>query len=313
MDRKAYRHSFLRPFFFVAVLAAVAFCCLLASCASTPVSEAASPDTYRVRPLAGRGKDKTIFEFIGYKSNVNLLAVAASASFQDSFFLDMLGGSVKDNDFYTSGYEYWRDLRDALPMKHFPYSLAESGIASDESGLYFGDYTPQDLAVYQGSHRYVTFVDVMESHISWMDSGRLQKAFASTGGALTLGGILGGLIVFDDGFNFKDISVADKVGLSISGVSVLLGQLCLIPSLAKPKTAFAVHVKYALCVYDTQQKKLVERKLVDFTQEDEFKGSFESDKTDKSIVYSYYSQCLANQMLKEYEKLVASRADGWGM
>ena len=306
-------HILHRRFFCAPAIAAAVFCWLFVSCASTPISEAASPDTYRVRPLTAEGKDKTVFEFIGYKSNVNLLAVAASASAKESFVLDMLGGSVRDNDFYTSGYEYWRDLRDALPMKHFPYALAESGIASDESKLYFGDYTPQDLAVYQGSHRYVTFVDVLESHISWVDSGRFQKAFASTGGALTLGGLLGGLIVFDNGFNFNDLSVGDKVGLSLSGVSVLLGQLCLIPSLTKPKTAFTVRVKYALCVYDTQQKKLVERKVVDFTQEDEFKGSFESDKTDKSVVYNFYSQCLANQMLQEYENLVASRADGWGL
>ncbi|MBP5442216.1 MAG: hypothetical protein J6Y60_03165 [Treponema sp.] len=44
---------------------------------------------------------------------------------------------------------------------------------------------------------------------------------------------------------------------------------------------------------------------MNFNQEDTFKGSFESDDTDKEIVYKYYSQCLANLLLKEYEKISA--------
>ena len=79
----------------------------------------------------------------------------------------------------------------------------------------------------------------------------------------------------------------------------------MLPSLFTPSTSFVARGKYAICVYDTVQKKLIKRKVVNFNQEDTFKGSFESDDTDKEIVYKYYSQCLANLLLKEYEKISA--------
>ena len=257
---------------------------------SRPINEAAAPEVYKIFLSPAKENDEPLFDFIGYKSNINLLAVASSASPQESFVLDLLGVSVRDNDAYTSGYEYWRDLRDAIPMKRLPYALAESRIATDESALYFGDFTPQDLAVYQGKHRYVTFVDVLESHIFWIDSGRFQKALATTGSALTIAGVAGGLVIFDRGFDFDNLSSSEIAGLALSGTGILLGQLCLIPSLFKPKTAFTVRVRYALCVYDTRQKKLVERKIIDFLQEDTFKGSFESGKTDKKLICCAFCQ-----------------------
>ncbi|MBP5175517.1 MAG: hypothetical protein ILP07_06370 [Treponema sp.] len=77
----------------------------------------------------------------------------------------------------------------------------------------------------------------------------------------------------------------------------------MIPSFFTPTTDFYARGKYAICVYDTVQKKLIIRKIVNFVQEDSFKGSFESDDTDKEMVYKYYGQCLSNLLLREYEKL----------
>ncbi len=272
------------------------------SCVSTPIQELPEIETYSV---LSEKVSAAKMDFIGFKSNINLLSVASSSSTDDSFFLNLLGGEVKGNPMYISGYEYWRDLRDAIPMRRFPYALKDAGIASDESALYFGDFTPQDLAVYNGNHRYVTFVDVLETNLSWMDTASLKRSLLSTGALTAVGGVVGCAVVFDEGFDFKNMSGGEIAGFSLSAAAMVLGTVAMIPSLFTPSTRFVARGKYAICVYDTVQKKLIKRKVVNFNQEDTFKGSFESDDTDKEMVYKYYSQCLSNLLLKEYEKISA--------
>lgn len=273
---------------------------LFVSCVSTPIETAPEIESYSI--LSEKASVAKM-DFIGFKSNINLLSVASSASTDDSFFLNLLGGEAKGNPMYVSGYEYWRDLRDSTPMKRFPYMLKDAGIASDESALYFGDFTPQDLAVYNGNHRYVTFIDVLETNISWMDSSSLQRSLLSTGAITAVGGVVGCAIIFDEDFSFKNMSGGEIAGFSLSAAGMVLGTIAMIPSLFTPSTTFTARGKYAICIYDTVQKKLIKRKIVNFHQEDIIKGSFESDNTDKEIVYKYYSQCLANLLLKEYEKI----------
>lgn len=302
----------LRPVLRAAITICALGCVCLAplvstSCASTPIRELPPQQAYRIpAPEESGAAALQQMEFIGFKANTTLLSVAASSSGKDPFLLNMLGGSNHGEPSYTSGYEYWRDVRDSAPMLRFPQLLAEGNIAADESALYFGDFSPQDLAVYRSERRYVTFVDVMETQLSWKDSGSSQKAWASTGGAFTLGGAAGFLAMLADGFDFNTITTPDVVGLSLSAASVLVGQLCLIPSFRKPKSTFVFSGRYAICVYDTQQQKLVTRKIVDVEQQDTLSGSFESDSTDRSIVYAYYGQCLANALLEAYASVPAT-------
>ena len=61
--------------------------------------------------------------------------------------------------------------------------------------------------------------------------------------------------------------------------------------------------RFALCVYDTQTKKLIKRKIIDLEKEETFTGSFESEQTEQSIVYEYFGKLLANRLLQEYERL----------
>ena len=289
---------------FIPFLLSLLMSLALISCASTPIKDAAAPEEYKITlPSKSEKSENPQFDFIGFKSNINLLSVAGSASVKDSLILDMLGGTVEHDEHYTSGYEYWRGFRDQNPIKRFPYALEENGIAKDESALYFGDFTPQDLAFYKGNHRYVTFVDVIEAHMGWMDTARIQKGFSTAGTVLAVGGLAGFLTILDIGADFQNLSKSEIAGYVASGAGLVLGLLCYTPSFAKPKTGFLVRAKYAICIYDTQEKKLVERKIVNFEQEDTFAGSYESDNTDKEMIYNYYSQCLANHMLKEYEKI----------
>ncbi|MBO4319981.1 MAG: hypothetical protein J5857_05875 [Treponema sp.] len=273
---------------------------LFVSCVSTPIETVPDVESYSI---LSEKEAAAKMDFIGFKSNINLLSVMSSASTKDSFFVNLLGGEVKGNPMYVSGYEYWRDLRDSVPMKRLPYKLKDAGIATDESDLYFGDFTPQDLAVYNGKNRYVTFVDVLETNLSWSDTSSFQKTCLSTGAVTAIGGIVGCAIIFDDEFSFNNMSGGEIAGFSLSAAGLVLGTIAMIPSLFTPTTEFYARGKYAICVYDTVQKKLIKRKIVNFEQEDEFEGSFESDSTDKEIVYRYYGQCLANLLLKEYAKV----------
>ena len=276
---------------------------LLIACASTPIKDLDQPELYKITPQ--EHEPATVqMDFVGFKSNITLLSVAISNVSTDTFLIDLFGGSEKENSSYISDYEYWRDIRDASTLKTFGERLAQNNIAVDETSLYFGDYSPQDLAVYSGQNRYVSFVDVLETKMIYLDKGNTQKSWATTGAVTFVGGAAALLSMLDTKYDFKKFSSDDMVTFCLSSGGVAVGVLALIPSLFKPKTTFTFHGKYAICVYDTQQKKLVQRKIIDIDQEDTFTGSFESDNTDKTEIYRYYGQCVANKLVREYEKIL---------
>ena len=285
----------------------------LVSCASTPITETPAQEEYKIT-LKGTGipgtdaaEEFSQMDFIGYKSNISLLSVAASTNEKESFLLNLAGGSMHDNSEYTSGYEYWRDVRDTEAMEQFVYSLESGGVVTNESELYFGDFTPQDLAVYNSKNRYVTFIDVLESNLSWLDTGNFQKAWTTAGSALIIAGGTGLISslgnAIDKEFDFSKFSNDELIGLYLSSAGIVAGLLAFTPSAKVPRSVITYRGRFAICVYDTQSKKLVKRKIIDYEQEETFTGSFESDKTEQSIVYEYFGKGLANRLLKEYERL----------
>ena len=276
---------------------------LLISCASTPIKEVEIPTSYKITK-SEHEPTPVQMDFIGFKSNINLLSVAISNISGDSFLIDLFGGSEKENSQYISDYEYWRDIRDASTLKQFGQILTQNNIALDETSLYYGDFTPQDLAVYNGKNRYVTFVDVIETKMTYHDSGNTQKSWATTGTVTFVTGAAALLSMIDTKYDFKNFSSEEMVTFCLSSGGVAVGIAALIPSLFKPYTTFYFHGKYAICVYDTVQKKLVDKKVIDIDQEDVFTGSFETDNTDKKEIYRYYGQCVANKLVREYEKIL---------
>ena len=290
------------------ILLAAIFTFALLSCASTPITETDEQEEYKIILPGTEGAEQIgQMDFIGYKSNISLLSVAASTSTKDSFLLDLAGGSMHDNPEYTSGYEYWRDVRNTKAMEQFLDSLEESGVVTDQSELYFGDFTPQDLAVYDGKNRYVTFVDVLESNLSWLDKGNFQRAWSTAGSALIIAGGAGLIssvcTAIDYDFDYSKMSSEEIAGFCLSSAGILVGLLCYTPSIKVPETIMTYRGRFALCVYDTQTKKLIKRKIIDLEQEETFTGSFESDQTEQSIVYEYFGKLLANRLLQEYERL----------
>ena len=276
---------------------------LLLSCASTPINNVDQPQQYKI--TTPESEPAAIqMDFIGFKSNITLLSVAISNTVTDSFLIDLFGGSEKENSQYISDYEYWRDIRDASTLKTFGQRLEQNNFAVDETSLYFGDYTPQDLAVYSGPNRYVTFVDVLETKMTYHDSGNTQKSWATTGTVTFVTGAAALLSMIDTKYDFKNFSSEEMVTFCLSSGGVAVGIAALIPSLFKPRTTFYFHGKYAICVYDTVQKKLVDKKVIDIDQEDVFTGSFDADETDKIEIYRYYGQCVANKLVREYEKIL---------
>ena len=275
---------------------------LLIGCASTPIKEVELPEVTKI-PLPEKESAPVQMDFIGFKSNINLLSVAISNSTTDSFLINLFGGSEKENAEYISDYEYWRDIRDSSLLKQFGQRLVQDNLAEDETSLYFGDYTPQDLAVYTGQNRYVSFVDVLETKITYHDTGNTQKSWATTGAVTFVTGSASLLSMLDTKYDFKNFSSEEMTTFCLSTAGVAVGLIAFIPSFTKPKTRFNFHGKYAICVYDTQEKKLIKRELIEIDQEDVFTGSFEADHTDKTEVYRFYGQTVANRLLKEYRSL----------
>ena len=280
----------------------ILFPLVLISCASTPIKDVKVPDLYKI-DLPQEEQVPVQMDFIGYKSNINLLSVAMGNTTKDSFLMDLFGDSEKENTLYISDYEYWRDIRDSSSLKNFQDRLVQNNIATDQTELYFGDFTPQDLAVYKGQNRYVTFVDVMETKMIYLDKGNFQKSWATTGAVMLVSGAAAVLSMADTRYNLKNYSSEDLVTFSLGIGGIVVGTGAFIPSFSKPMTTFNFHGKYAICVYDTLEKKLIKRQIIDIDQEDTFTGSFESDKTNKNDIYRYYGQCVANRFLREYQNI----------
>ncbi|MBR5400641.1 MAG: hypothetical protein IK102_02410 [Treponema sp.] len=174
---------------------------LLIACASTPIKDLEQPELYKI--TLPEHKPATVqMDFIGFKSNITLLSVAISNVPADSFLIDLFGGSEKENSQYISDYEYWRDIRDASSLKNYGERLVQNNIAVDQTPFYFGDYTPQDLTVYSGQNRYVTFVDVLETKMTYHDTGNTQKSWATTGAVTFVTGAATLLSMLDTKFDF---------------------------------------------------------------------------------------------------------------
>ena len=148
----------------------------ITSCISTPVAqigdfteasqiEEAIPLPQKNSGIQNQDTPSNI-EFIGFKPNLTLLAVSSEISKNDSFLAEFLGGSENTNISYFSDYNYWERIRDTKIISSFSQTLSEYNLAEDKTELYFGDYTPQDLAVYKGDKRYVAFIDIQETRFN---------------------------------------------------------------------------------------------------------------------------------------------------
>lgn len=282
----------------------VLFPFVIISCASAPIKDIKYPEAYKIS-LPEKEETQPKMDFIGFKSNINLLSVAVSNYTKDSFLMDLFGDSEKENTSYISDYEYWRDIRDNSTLRKFEERLAQNNVAIDATELYFGDYTPQDLTVYEGQNRYVTFVDVIETKLTYRDTGNTQKSWATTGAVMFVSGAAAVLSMADTKYKLKNYSSEDLVTFSLGLGGIVVGTAAFFPSLFKPKTAFTFHGKYAICVYDTVEKKLINRHIIDIDEEDTFTGSFESDNTEKTDIYRFYGNTVANRLLREYQNLLS--------
>jgi hypothetical protein len=279
----------------------------ITSCISTPVAqigdfteasqiEEAIPLPQKNSGIQNQDTPSNI-EFIGFKPNLTLLAVSSEISKNDSFLAEFLGGSENTNISYFSDYNYWERIRDTKIISSFSQTLSEYNLAEDKTELYFGDYTPQDLAVYKGDKRYVAFVDVQETRFNYHDTAKTLKTWTGAGNALLIGGAMGSLSLLD---NFPPANREETVGAILSGAGLLAGLLCHIADFCTPKTTFMFSGRYAVCLYDTQEHCLVLKQPVSVEWTEQWEGSIESDETDQMLIKNYCAAQVEKALLESF-------------
>lgn len=271
----------------------------LASCVSTPVTELGTPIPVK-EVYEQNAADTCNMEFIGFKPEITLLSVTSEVSQNDSYLAELLGGDINASVTYLSDYNYWERVRDTSVIQDFPKTLSQLNYADDKTQLYFGDFTPQDLAVYNGSKRYVVFVSVGNTRFTYHDSSKTLKSWGSAGVILTVGCIAGCISMIDD---YPPNTIGKQLEATVSVAGLGVGLLCFIPQLLTPKTKFAFKGNYAICVYDTQEKCLVAKEPMNVEWTDEWRGSIESDSTDMSIINEYCAMKVQNALLEGFKKL----------
>lgn len=159
-------------------------------------------------------------------------------------------------------------------LKGIGSELEVRGIASDASVAYRGIYSETELATYQSSKRYVTYIDVN------------QHAYKQN----------------DDVHSNDDLYVA---GLVIGGMTVFTLIPVYVPLLCasqKNDCEITLNVDYNIVVFDNITKRNVCIYPVTMDIKDLYTGKFSHRNTNQAEVNAHYKTVLFNAILAEYAK-----------
>lgn len=159
-------------------------------------------------------------------------------------------------------------------LKGIGSELEVRGIASDASVSYRGIYSETELATYQSSKRYVTYIDVN------------QHAYKQN----------------DDVHSNDDLYVA---GLVIGGMTAFTLIPVYVPLLCasqKNDCEITLNVDYNIVVFDNITKRNVCIYPVTMDIKDLYTGKFSHRNTNQAEVNAHYKTVLFNAILAEYAK-----------
>ena len=217
-------------------------------------------------------------EFIGFKADANNLSTGNGES------VKVTGTWTTETNYFPSDFDLFKTYKTDTSLKNLGNLLEKSNVAYDKSFSYFGIYSLQELELYKGNKRFVTFVEVNKNHLG----GTIKDSCLWPGALLTgagLGLMIPGVIwTAADSDNELGLGNTGKACLGIGiGSGVLGGILLAMPA----KTTLRFSGEYQIYVYDTRDKKIVYKESVVVSETDTFSGSFFNETTNKYEVYNY--------------------------
>ena len=233
-------------------------------------------------------------EFIGFKADANNLSTGNGES------VKVTGTWTTETNYFPSDFDLFKTYKTDTSLKNLGNLLEKSNVAYDKSFSYFGIYSLQELELYKGNKRFVTFVEVNKNHLG----GTIKDSWLWRGALLTgagLGSMIPGVIwTVADSDNELGLGNTGKTCLGIGiGSGVLGGILLAMPA----KTTLRFSGEYQIYVYDTRDKKIVYKESVVVSETDTFSGSFFNETTNKYEVYNYYGTIVNNAILKKYAEV----------
>ncbi|MBQ0119352.1 MAG: hypothetical protein KBS42_06290 [Bacteroidales bacterium] len=160
-------------------------------------------------------------------------------------------------------------------MVNFGEDLQKMQIAEDRTKFYLGRFDLQELSSYSGSHRYVSFVDVIRqnyTHSDIVDDNRDMEL---------AGWLIGGLTCF-------------------TLVPVYVPLLCCCKG---NTTEVVLNAEYNLCVYDTEKKTLVKSETISINQTERLNGRYSHKETNQKAINLHYKTILRNNLLEAFAKM----------
>ena len=233
-------------------------------------------------------------EFIGFKADANSLSTG------NGEIVKVTGTWTTETNHFPSDFELFKTYKTDTSLKNLGSLLEKSNVAYDKSFSYFGIYSLQELELYKGNKRFVTFVEVNKNHLG----GTIRDDCLWPGAILTGAGvglmIPGAIWAAADSENELGLGNSGKACLGIGIGSGLIGSILLaMPS----KTTLRFIGEYQIYVYDTSEKKIVYKESVVVSETDTFSGSFFNETTNKFEVYNYYGTIVNNEILKKYAEV----------
>lgn len=261
----------------------------------TPEIDDYTPETASTTPL---------MEFIGFKASADTLST--STVVVDNSSMRNLTRYTSTN---ISNYDSFKLFKSDSILGNLGTTLERKNIATDKSFAYFGIYSLQELELYKSKTRYVTFVQVNSSNLSW--NGKDNRAIFGTLGGTFLGcglvyNILGAAIpsTTEDKYGKEEDNSDAKTVFEVAGVCMDIPGIIMLMVAANKKvqTEFTYEGNFDVFIYDTQNKEVLHREEVLIPSQTRKFNGFYTD-SDKQKVAKYYGQLVSNELLKKYEEL----------
>jgi len=267
------------------------FIVFLNSCA-TAITTAKAVIPYELTNTLGTSCN---MDFIGYKIDSNILSSSSSAKSSARIW----GTEI---DTVMSEFDQAKAIANTESLKKLGYILENHGIALDKSSNYFGIYSLQEMELYKGENRYVTFIEVAQNKLNYDDNKGSKNIWGGFAGGFLAGGVpftILGASWKDDEYLGDLGNIYMKFGIGASAI----GLLCAIPALLPTKTKIDFNGLYNIYLYDTTTKQLIRKDSVSVKVKDEFTGSYTYDDSSKLIVQDYISRHIYNEIMKKYSEL----------
>ncbi|MCH5295277.1 MAG: hypothetical protein J1F14_05195 [Treponema sp.] len=249
-----------------------------------------------------------VMDFIGYKIDTSLVPTVSDSSAEGDEWT-----ANTNTVMVMPTVDQAQAVTITKGLGNLGQNLESVKLANNKTHSFLGNFSLQELELYKGDSRYVTFVEVAKNDFKYRDNGATKLPFGLSGAGLaaTSVGFLGGAISaagqessYSSGGYLYVYYDNRKIAFSIlSALSAGGAVPFLIAAFKSSKTKVSFDGAYNVYVYDTQAKSLIAKDTVSLTWKKTFKGSYMYDKESKDALEDYVGQEIYNVLVKKYDEL----------